>query len=232
MDFSPSRCALEQQREILSRREPHGRSRLTCGSSRQPIVRRRSTRVGSVRTCTIDCRWFVWSYRHFASAATTFHCSLSRFSEHSYKPTSRRKPQVHQRLWRRDGLLTKYRWPGNIRELVNAIERAVSFASDSQIRAEDLPDNVRIGDSHGFPLPVQPVIERQPSQDVPRPVVDTPSGGNSMSEPRLSFRSKTPKTCGLLSLSKSTSRACSRSTKATSRTLHAPPTLTASTSAS
>ena len=117
----------------------------------------------------------------------------SFLSEHSYN----RLPDGSRKCTSVSGdameLLTKYRWPGNIRELVNAIERAVSFASDSQIRAEDLPDNVRIGDSHGFLPPVQPVIERQPSQDVPRPVVDTPSGGNSMSEPRLELPFKDAK---------------------------------------
>ena len=36
-----------------------------------------------------------------------------------------------------------YDWPGNIRELRNAIERAVTLCKGSQIRTEDLPDAIR-----------------------------------------------------------------------------------------
>jgi len=38
--------------------------------------------------------------------------------------------------------LSKYDWPGNIRELENAIERAVVLGSTDQILLEDLPDAV------------------------------------------------------------------------------------------
>jgi DNA-binding NtrC family response regulator len=40
-------------------------------------------------------------------------------------------------------LLKTYRWPGNIRELENSIERAFIIENGSQIRAESLPDSVR-----------------------------------------------------------------------------------------
>jgi DNA-binding NtrC family response regulator len=40
-------------------------------------------------------------------------------------------------------LLKKYRWPGNIRELENAIERAFILESSGLISAESLPDNVK-----------------------------------------------------------------------------------------
>lgn len=40
-------------------------------------------------------------------------------------------------------LMRAYRWPGNIRELENAIEQAVVFASQSVLMPEDLPAQVR-----------------------------------------------------------------------------------------
>ena len=47
--------------------------------------------------------------------------------------------------------LMRYAWPGNIRQLENAVERAVLMAESDQIRAEDLPaeiNEVRTGDIH------------------------------------------------------------------------------------
>jgi len=91
-------------------------------------------------------------------------------------------------------LLTKYRWPGNIRELVNAIERAVSFASVDSIKAEDLPENIRNGDSHGFLPPLVPkaTSDSRFASDVPRPILDIPSGG-VLHEPRLDLPFKDAK---------------------------------------
>ena len=40
-------------------------------------------------------------------------------------------------------LLVQYPWPGNIRELENVIERAVLFSDTQQLRASDLPPEVR-----------------------------------------------------------------------------------------
>ena len=40
-------------------------------------------------------------------------------------------------------VLAAYSWPGNLRELRNAIERAVVFSTASEILPEDLPDNIR-----------------------------------------------------------------------------------------
>lgn len=40
------------------------------------------------------------------------------------------------------GVLAAYRWPGNIRELVNVIDFACAVASDPEIRIDDLPDQV------------------------------------------------------------------------------------------
>ncbi|MFO7713406.1 sigma-54-dependent transcriptional regulator [Desulfosarcina sp.] len=38
--------------------------------------------------------------------------------------------------------LQNYTWPGNIRELINAIERSVIMAQDSELKASDLPPHI------------------------------------------------------------------------------------------
>jgi len=43
---------------------------------------------------------------------------------------------VSQPVWE---ILRKYNWPGNIRELENAIESAVALTNDDQLKVEDLP---------------------------------------------------------------------------------------------
>src|SRR6202451_2952299 len=44
-------------------------------------------------------------------------------------------------------LLESYDWPGNIRELKNAVEHALVFTKQPQLRAEDFPEIVRAGNS-------------------------------------------------------------------------------------
>ena len=46
--------------------------------------------------------------------------------------------------------IMNYGWPGNIRELKNALERAAILCSGDQVTVEDLPD--RVLESTGFPL--------------------------------------------------------------------------------
>src|SRR4029077_16686385 len=40
------------------------------------------------------------------------------------------------------GALSNYPWPGNLRELRNALERAVLFVSTSRIEIDDLPGRI------------------------------------------------------------------------------------------
>jgi Nif-specific regulatory protein len=41
-------------------------------------------------------------------------------------------------------MLTRYHWPGNIRELENCIERAVLVCGDDVIRSEHLPPSLQM----------------------------------------------------------------------------------------
>lgn len=63
-------------------------------------------------------------------------------------------------------LLTTYVWPGNIRELRNAIERAVVIAEADVIRVHDLPERIRAA-AEVVPAPA-PVIEKNTPQSIER----------------------------------------------------------------
>jgi DNA-binding NtrC family response regulator len=61
--------------------------------------------------------------------------------------------------------LEAYDWPGNIRELKNAIERALIFGKNAELSLEDLPENIRAADS-GVPAGMRSLeqIEREAIQ--------------------------------------------------------------------
>jgi two-component system response regulator HydG len=68
--------------------------------------------------------------------------------------------EKHARAFRRDvtgfepdalRVLTGYRWPGNVREMENSIERAVAVASTQLVREQDLPPEVRAEQSGALP---------------------------------------------------------------------------------
>ena len=52
-------------------------------------------------------------------------------------------------------LLRDHQWRGNVRELQNAIERAVALAQTAAILPENLPDDVRVGRSTIGPAPLE-----------------------------------------------------------------------------
>lgn len=68
-------------------------------------------------------------------------------------------------------ILNEYRWPGNIRELENLIERLVVTNTSGVIEEENLPDNIRIM-TDGMQedvkvnriLPLQEVLEKAEAQ--------------------------------------------------------------------
>ncbi len=62
-------------------------------------------------------------------------------------------------------ILVRHRWPGNVRELRNLVESMVVLAPGRKIRPEDIPDDVRSGDSGLAVVPV-PRSDRGRGDDV------------------------------------------------------------------
>ncbi|MDE2291002.1 MAG: sigma-54-dependent Fis family transcriptional regulator [Elusimicrobia bacterium] len=56
--------------------------------------------------------------------------------------------------------LLDYAWPGNVRELEHAVERAVILAPGQEVRADDLPPEVRARGGDGQPRPLSE-LERE-----------------------------------------------------------------------
>ena len=56
-------------------------------------------------------------------------------------------------------LLEAYAWPGNVREMKNAIERALIFAKDSTLRPDDFPDAIRTAGSAAVPAGLRSLEE-------------------------------------------------------------------------
>ena len=66
-----------------------------------------------------------------------------------------------------DGILTHYRWPGNIRELQNALQQAVLPRSGGKITRSDLPDCIT--GKHHSPARLEELASRRmPLQEVER----------------------------------------------------------------
>ncbi len=52
-------------------------------------------------------------------------------------------------------LLLLYHWPGNIRELENALEHAIAFCTSDMIMPKDLPENLREGETPSGIFPIE-----------------------------------------------------------------------------
>lgn len=75
----------------------------------------------------------------------------------------------------------RYQWPGNIRELINDVERAVLLCKGDQIRLDDLPRTVVPGPCHAGNTPSSSALDvlfdgdwqSRPCKDVRNAVVSS-----------------------------------------------------------
>jgi DNA-binding NtrC family response regulator len=68
--------------------------------------------------------------------------------------------------------LLAYRWPGNIRELRNVIERGVALSTTDQIGLEDLPDKILSHDPKRFSIDGDDPDELVPLEQIERQYID------------------------------------------------------------
>jgi two-component system, NtrC family, response regulator AtoC len=74
-------------------------------------------------------------------------------------------------------VLERYPWPGNIRELRNAIERAVLLAREGTIELDHLPDEIRLAVAEKAPAPAHdPPKATAPVPRSPLPTLDLGDG--------------------------------------------------------
>ena len=87
----------------------------------------------------------------------------------------KRKPPVKVSREASD-FLRNYHWPGNVREVENAVERMIILNESGEIGVEDLPQHIVASRDNGAKLHRIPAVP--PSPDVPPPVPWTESGVN------------------------------------------------------
>jgi two-component system nitrogen regulation response regulator NtrX len=74
--------------------------------------------------------------------------------------------------------LQRYRWRGNIRELRNTVERVLIMSPATTVRVEDLPAEIRSGESRATTGPVADArVAASPSTSPAPPASSTPPGG-------------------------------------------------------
>ena len=129
--------------QVPARSAAPKRSRPTSASSRPPTAtcRRWSPTGGSARTCSTAstssrsrCRRCASGVEDIPLLAEHF---LAKFATQMGKPITGISARRH------GSCSQAYDWPGNIRELENAIERAVALERTPSILPESLPEQVR-----------------------------------------------------------------------------------------
>ncbi|MEM1177300.1 MAG: sigma 54-interacting transcriptional regulator [Acidobacteriota bacterium] len=140
------------------------------------LQEKRFERVGAIRPIEVDVRVIAATNRHLEAAIregefredlyyrlNVIHCELPPLRD-------RREdvPLLARHFVRHHGVrlhrpnvgvdpaalraLVAYDWPGNVREISNAIERALVLGDGEMIRPEDLPDEMLTARDHELPL--------------------------------------------------------------------------------
>jgi len=113
-------------------------------------------------------------------------CFMARFSCDMRREVTTLTPEV-------EACLLAYRWPGNIRELRNVIERAMILTGDSTIRLEQLPPEIAGTPAAGPPsaaagpsmvLPSEGLRLEEVERDLVRQALEA-TGGNQVRAARL-----------------------------------------------
>ncbi|MCD5397472.1 sigma-54-dependent Fis family transcriptional regulator, partial [candidate division NPL-UPA2 bacterium] len=73
---------------------------------------------------------------------------LAKYSQENNKEIQGISRPVLNTLW-------NYNWPGNIRELENAIERAVALCRGKVIDFKDLPSSLNLEEQHKSTIPIE-----------------------------------------------------------------------------
>ncbi len=133
-------------------------------------------RVGGVKNINVDVRVIVASNRNLEEAVRTARFRQDLYFRHAIIPVYLRPLREHKddipalldhfiqhynEKFRKniqglnkdaEELLMKYDWPGNIRELKNAIERVMILADGTRVAAKYLP--IRISEGGTYPVPL------------------------------------------------------------------------------
>src|SRR5712671_6938715 len=93
-------------------------------------------RLGGTETLRIEARLIALTNTDLQSAVAAGHFREDLFFRLSVLPIV--VPPLPDRR-----VVAAYSWPGNLRELRNALERAVIFAKIAELQPEDFPDSIR-----------------------------------------------------------------------------------------